>query len=143
MKRLIPVAALTGSLLLAGTLPATAAPVPAPTVSAGDAVQVKAAKVPAGDAVQVKAAKVHKTTLYLHGTYAKVWKTWTKAKGGGYNGSFGVTKQTRGVTVTAWIDWNSGRSTIKNLKPGKKYPYRGAKRVLLQLCGDWECSAKW
>ncbi|MER5782584.1 hypothetical protein ABT104_12780 [Streptomyces mobaraensis] len=132
MRRLISTLALSGTLLVAGALPAAAAHAPS-----GDSAT---AVTSTGQAQLMTSAH---TTLWLGDAHAKVWKTWTKARGGGYNGKFGVTEATRYYGVYVMIDWNSGKHTMKKLQVGKTYTYKGAKRVLMDFCADYKCSAWW
>jgi hypothetical protein len=90
-------------------------------------------------------AKKHVTTLRLHDTSARVWKTWSRyhGKGGGYQGHFGAYRISKYVSVWAEIHWNSGKTQDVRVKVGSKHTYRGAKSVYLRLCGDYECSAWW
>ncbi|MEV0406193.1 hypothetical protein [Actinoallomurus sp. NPDC050550] len=90
-------------------------------------------------------AKRHVTTLWLHDTSARVWKTWSRyhGKGGGYQGQFGAYRISKYVSVWAEIHWNSGKTQDVRVKVGSKHTYRGAKSVYLRLCGDYECSAWW
>ncbi|MGH4031296.1 hypothetical protein ACQB60_20450 [Actinomycetota bacterium Odt1-20B] len=122
-------AGLSLGLLSSGALAAPAHSTVAPSSSPGAAGDVH---------IQSKAS----TTLYIQGANARVWKTWYRYSGGGYKGHFGASR-VNGADVYAHIYWNSGRYQFKKLKPGKSYVYYGAKKVLLQLCGDYECSGKW
>jgi hypothetical protein len=90
-------------------------------------------------------AKKHVTTLWLHDTSARVWKSWSRyhGKGGGYHGQFGAYRISKYVSVWAEIHWNSGKTQDVRVKAGSKHTYRGAKSVYLRLCGDYECSAWW